>query len=107
MPLNEYTTDQKKKKKELGRQRELKLKAQVDKLEALNSRYKERATTYNRIEAQRGLLVREQDAVIAQLQRAQDEATQYALQCIELTGELDELKLDQVCNALLHTKWHD
>lgn len=80
---------------QLGRQRELKLKAQVDKLEALNSRYKERATTYNRIEAQRGLLVREQDAVIAQLQRAQDEATQYALQCIELTGELDELKLDQ------------
>ena len=73
----------------------------------MNSRYKERATTYNRNEAQRGLLVREQDAVIAQLQRAQDEATQYALQCIELTGELDELKLDQVCNALLHTKWHD
>ena len=79
----------------LGKQRELKLKAQIDKLEALNSRYKDRASTYSRIEAQKGVLAREQDAVIAQLHRAEDEATQYALQCIELTGELDDLKLEQ------------
>lgn len=81
---------------QLGKQRELKLKAQIDKLEALNSRYKDRASTYTHIEAQRGVLVREQDAVIAQLHHAEDEATKYALQCIELTGELDDLKFEKI-----------
>ena len=51
----------------LGKQRELKLKAQIDKLEALNSRYKDRASTYSRIEAQTGVLAREHVAVIPQL----------------------------------------
>lgn len=91
---------------QLGKQRELKLKAQIVKLEALNSRYKDRASTYSRIEAQKGVLAREQDAVVAQLHRAQDEATQYALQCIELTGELDDLKFEHTnLSAHIHEKF--
>lgn len=39
------------------------------------------------------MLAREQDSLVAQLQHAQNEATHFAMQCIELTGELEEFKL--------------
>lgn len=71
---------------ELGRQRELKLRAQIEKQDAMITRYKERAVHMSKAQLQQ----RAFDEAQEKRHKAEEEAKAHAERCAELTQELDE-----------------
>ncbi|WFD26431.1 hypothetical protein MNAN1_001413 [Malassezia nana] len=73
---------------QLGRQRELKLKAQVDKLESLIARYKERATQHQHVHEEHATLQHDKDTMASELQLVRENAALVSAQCKELETAL-------------------
>ncbi|KAL4402866.1 hypothetical protein ACI68E_000641 [Malassezia pachydermatis] len=77
---------------QLGKQREYKLKAQVDKLETMIARYKERAVQFHKKDSERGAILRDKDTLEAQLQDARNDALNYAEKYTSLHDDYDHLQ---------------
>ncbi|WFD22179.1 hypothetical protein MEQU1_000842 [Malassezia equina] len=76
---------------QLGRQRELKLKSQVDKLEHMITRYKERASQHQHFHDEHAMLQRDRDTMEEELNIARENAAQDAAKCMELKTALEDL----------------
>ncbi|WFD18596.1 hypothetical protein MCAP1_000801 [Malassezia caprae] len=96
---------------QLGRQRELKLKMQVDKLEGMIARYKERASQHQHFHEEHAILQRDRDTMEEELRTAREQAAHDAARCVQLETELDDVHTHyaSMCDAANgHTEhmWH-